>query len=126
MTAKERQKTWEKTRLQNLVRHKSGRYYARAFARGKEVWKSLKTDRFSVAQAKLADFLKQHRSLNGGIANRTGSLTFGEALRLHLQRLADDVEGRRTKPATERYWQQVFAALLKSWPGLEAKDVRRI
>jgi hypothetical protein len=28
-------KTWERTRLQNLGRHKSGRYYARAFARGK-------------------------------------------------------------------------------------------
>src|SRR5262249_6341805 len=33
-------KTWERTRFQNLVRHKSGRYYARAFASGKEVWKS--------------------------------------------------------------------------------------
>ena len=45
-----------KTRLQNLVRHKSGRYYARAFAGGKEVWKSLKTSHFSVAQARLAEF----------------------------------------------------------------------
>jgi hypothetical protein len=54
-------KTWERTRLQNLVRHKSGRYYARAFARGKEVWKSLTTSHFSVAQARLAEFLKEHR-----------------------------------------------------------------
>ena len=52
-------KTWEKTRLGNLVRHKSGRYYARAFAGGKEVWKSLKTSHFSVAQARLAEFLKE-------------------------------------------------------------------
>jgi integrase len=44
-------KTWERTRLQNLVRHKSGGYYARAFAGGKEVWKSLKTSHFSVAEA---------------------------------------------------------------------------
>ena len=36
-------KTWERTRPQNLIRHKSERYYARAFAGGKEVWKSLKT-----------------------------------------------------------------------------------
>jgi phosphatidylserine decarboxylase len=54
-------KTWARTRLQNLVRHKSGRYYARAFASGKEVWKSLKTSHFSVAQARLAEFLKEHR-----------------------------------------------------------------
>ena len=32
-------KTWEKTKLQNLVRHKSGRYYARLFLNGKEIWK---------------------------------------------------------------------------------------
>jgi len=47
-------KTWEKTRLANLVRHRSGRYYARAYTGGKEVWKSLKTSHFSVAEAKLA------------------------------------------------------------------------
>ena len=36
----------------NLLRHKSGRYYARAFAGGKEVWQSLKTSHYSVAEAK--------------------------------------------------------------------------
>jgi hypothetical protein len=30
-----------KTRKPNLLPHKLGRYYARAFAGGKEVWKSL-------------------------------------------------------------------------------------
>jgi hypothetical protein len=54
-------KTRERTRLKNLILHKSGRYYARAFAGGKEVWKSLKTSHFSVAEAKLAEFLKEHR-----------------------------------------------------------------
>ena len=29
--------------MQNLVRHKSGRYYARTFANNKEIWKSLRT-----------------------------------------------------------------------------------
>jgi hypothetical protein len=43
MKARKPTKTWRKTRKPNLLRHKSGRYYARAFARGKEVWKSLKT-----------------------------------------------------------------------------------
>jgi hypothetical protein len=71
---------WERTRLQNLVRHKSGRYYARAFAGGKEVWKSLKTSHYSVAQARLAEFLKEHRERasngNGGVS---GKMRFGEA-----------------------------------------------
>ena len=43
-------------------RHKrSGGYYARAYANGKEVWRSLKTKHFSVAEARLAEFLKEHR-----------------------------------------------------------------
>jgi len=42
----------EKTRLQNLIRHKPKRYYARAFAGGKEVWKSLNTSHFSASQAR--------------------------------------------------------------------------
>src|SRR6478672_1949546 len=60
-------KTWQKTRKPNLLRHKSGRYYARAFASGKEVWKALKTSHYSVAEAKLAEFLKEHRErVNNG------------------------------------------------------------
>lgn len=125
MTVAHRSKTWEKTRLQNLVRHKSGRYYARTYSRGKEVWKSLRTDRFSIAQARLADFLKQHRALHG-LARRDAVMPVGEALRLHLQHLADDVAAKRRKATTLRYWRQIFTALLKSWPGLESKDVRRV
>jgi hypothetical protein len=73
-------KTWERTRLQNLLRHKSGRYYARAFAGGKEVWKSLKTSHFSVAQAKLAEFLKDHRQrVSNGNGEVSAKMSFGEA-----------------------------------------------
>jgi len=50
-------KTWERTRFQNLIRHKSGDYYARAFAGGKEVWRSLKTSHFSVAESDMT-FMK--------------------------------------------------------------------
>src|SRR5437588_6552582 len=41
-------KTWNRTSVQNLLRHNSGRYYARVFANGKETWKSLKTDLLEV------------------------------------------------------------------------------
>src|SRR5438874_2490620 len=80
VTERKPTKTWEKTRLQNLVRHKSGRYYARAFASGKEVWKSLKTSHFSVAQAKLAEFLKDHREqVSNGNGEVSAKITFGES-----------------------------------------------
>jgi integrase len=117
-------KTWERTRLQNLVRHKSGRYYARAFAGGKEVWKSLKTSHFSVAEAKLAEFLKEHRErVSNGNGEVSAKMTFGEAAAIHLRNLADNL---RIKPRTRDYWREVLAALVKSWPGLNETEIRKI
>jgi integrase len=117
-------KTWEKTRLQNLVRHKSGRYYARAYAGGKEFWKSLKTSHFSVAQAKLAEFMRDHRQRVGNTREKVSAkITFGEAAEIHLGDLEDDTEIKET---TRHYWRQCLAALLKSWPALNEMEVRRI
>src|SRR5207244_8975389 len=117
-------KTWERTRLQNLVRHKSGRYYARAFAGGKEVWKSLKTSHFSVAEAKLAEFLKEHRERrSNGNGEVSGKMTFGEAATIHLRNLDDNL---RIKPRTRDYWRECLAALQKSWPSLSETEVRKI
>ena len=73
-----RPKVWTKTGKDNLVRHKSGRYYARVFGNGKEVWKSLKTSHFSVAQARLAEFLKDHRQRVGNGGGRKGFRDLGE------------------------------------------------
>src|SRR5213595_1214781 len=88
MKERKQTKTWERTRLQNLVRHKSGRYYARAFAGGKEVWKSLKTSHFSVAQARLAEFLKEHRQrVSNGNGEGSAKMTFVDAAEIHLRNL---------------------------------------
>ena len=124
MRVRKSTKSWQKTRKPNLLRHKSGSYYARAFAGGKEVWKSLKTSHYSVAEDKLAEFLKEHRervsNSNGDVSAKT---TFDEALKIHQQNLADDVT---IKPATRHYWNQIFVALLKSWSGLADREIRRI
>jgi integrase len=117
-------KTWQRTRLQNLVRHKSGRYYARAFANGKEVWKSLKTSHFSVAQAKLAEFLKEHRErVSNGNGEVSAKMTFGEAALIHLRNLDDNLSIRRR---TRDYWRECLAALRRTWPGLNETEVRKI
>jgi integrase len=117
-------KTWERTGHRNLIRHKSGRYYARAFAGGKEVWQSLKTSHYSVAQARLAEFLKEHRERasnhNGGVSAK---MTFGEAAAVHLRNLDDNL---RIKPSTRDYWRQRLLALIKSWPRLNETEVRKI
>jgi hypothetical protein len=117
-------KTWERTRLQNLVRHKSGRYYARAFAGGKEVWKSLKTSHFSVAEARLAEFLKEHRQrVTNGNGEGSAKMIFAEAAAIHLSNLD---ENSRIKPSTRKYWRECLTALLKSWPSLNETEIRKI
>ena len=85
-------KTWQRTRHQNLLRHKSGRYYARAFAGGKEVWKSLKTSHLSVAQAKLTQFLKEHRErVSNASSEVSAKMTFVEAAAIHVRNPEDNV-----------------------------------
>jgi integrase len=117
-------KTWQKTRKPNLLRHKSGRYYARAFAGGKEVWQSLKTSHYSVAQARLAKFLEEHRErVSNGNGEVSAKMTFREALKTHQQNLADD---GTIKATTRHYWNQIFVALLKSWSGLGDREIRRV
>src|SRR4029453_829296 len=113
-----------RTGHRNLIRHKSGRYYARAFAHGKEVWQSLKTSHYSVARARLAEFLKEHRerasNCNGGVS---GKMTFGEAAAIHLRNLDDNL---RIKSSTRDYWRRRLLALVKSWPRLKETEVRKI
>ena len=123
-----RPKVWTKTGKDNLVRHKSGRYYARVFGQGKEVWKSLKTSHFSVAQARLAEFLKDHRQRvgNGSGANGSGisaKMTFGEAAEVHLRDLDNNV---KLKPRTRSYYRERLRALEKSWPDLSRTEIRKI
>lgn len=118
-------KTWQKTRLQYLVRHKSGGYYARVFIGGKEVWKSLKTSHFSVAEAKLAEYLREHRERvrTNGNGQVSAKMTFGEAAAVHLQNLNDNLS---IKPRTRDYWRECLVALQKSWAGLSESEIRKI
>jgi integrase len=117
-------KTWEKTPRQNLVRHKSGRYYARLFLNGKEIWKSLKTSHFSVADARLATAVKEHRERKGKKVDASNAkMTFDQAATLHMQRLDENVSLKRR---TRKYWREVSASLLKSWPSLAATEIRRL
>ena len=118
------QVTWQKTKIQNLVRHKSGRYYARAFEKGKEVWKSLKTPNLGVAKVRLAEFLGERREVVAaaeGVA--LGTLTLGQCIILYLQKIDDD---RHTKPETKKYWRKCAAVVRRTWPDSEELDVRKI
>jgi integrase len=117
-------KTWARTGHRNLLKHQqSGNYYARTFAGGKEIWKSLKTSHRSVAEARLAEFVKDHRKrLNSGGEN-SAKMTFDQAAKIHLQNIDNNP---RLKPRTRDYWRQRLAALIKSWEGLNETEVRKI
>ena len=55
MSAQKVAKNWRKTNVENLVKHRSGGYYARLYVAGKERWKSLRTTVLEVAKARLRD-----------------------------------------------------------------------
>jgi len=50
-------------------------------------------------------------------------MTFGDAAALHMQNLNDKVS---IKKRTRTYWQEIKQALLKSWPTLEATEIRKL
>jgi len=116
---------WQKTPVSNLVRNAtSGAYYARVRVAGKLIWKSLKTDRITVAQLRLGDFLKQERRrAEAAESGGRGKITFEQALKTYEQRLDGDVS---LKPRSKEYRRERIKALLKSWPELKSTDVRHI
>src|SRR5438128_7779715 len=117
-------KTWARTGHRNLLKHQqSGNYYARTFAGGKEIWKYLKTSHRSVAEARLAEFVKDHRKRLGNGGENSAKMTFDQAAKIHLQNLDDNP---RLKPRTRDYWRQRLVALTKSWEGLNETEVRKI
>ena len=116
---------WQKTPVANLVRHvQSGNYYARIRVRGKLIWKSLKTDRISVAKLRLGDFHKEERQRAAAQkAVARGKMTFADALQTYRERLSGD---QSLKDRSKTYRQERIAALLKSWPDLNQMDVAQI
>ena len=67
----DQKKTWQPTQYANIVRHvPSGIYYARLRIKGKLMWRSVKTDKISVAKTKLGDVEKEeqlHLRVPGGV-----------------------------------------------------------
>ena len=116
---------WQKTPVANLVRHvQSGNYYARIRVRGKLIWKTLKTDRISVAKLRLSDFHKEERHrAEAHKAVARGKMPFGQALETYRERLKGD---QSLKDRSKTYREERIAALLKSWPELEQTDVAQI
>ena len=117
--------SWQKTPYANLVRYApSGRYFARIRVGGKLIRQSLKTKVLSVAKLKLADLEKQERAkLEGRQRLTEGKAFFRDLVKEYLERLDGNPN---LKPRTKEYYKERLAAMLKSWPGLNDMDVRKL
>jgi len=121
------QELWQKTNYSNLIRYvPSGVYFCRIRVNGKLVRKSLKTDVLSVAKLRLADRekeLRQTADRETALQRGRGQMTFGEALKIYQNKLANNVN---IKTRTKEYYEQRIDALKRSWSGLENLNVKAI
>ncbi len=112
----EQEPQWQKTPVANLVRNAaSGTYYARVRVDGKLIWKSLKTDRMTVAQLRLGDFLKEERHRAEAVqATARGKMTFEQALKIYRERLAADKRCARQSMSFSHQLRSPSAAFCNS------------
>jgi integrase len=122
-------KTWSKTRVQGLMRHKTGNYYARLFVGGKEKWVSLKTHSLEVAKGKMrsdeeVSDVRDAQERKEEI--RAGKMTVETAMELYKKHLAHRVVIKKIKPSTEEFWHTALNSIRLSWPKLAEADVSDI
>lgn len=97
----------------------SGAYFGKVKIQGKQIRQSLKTDVFTTAKLKLADFKKE--KLKKSLRPVAG--TFGEARALYE---ADLVADHTLKDGSKLYRRNCIKALLHTWPGLDALPPAKI
>ncbi len=110
-----------KTKTQFLYKHTNGQYYARGYAQGKSVWRSLKTDLYSAAVARLKPALDEIR-LQPNPATASAA-TLGDLIGLYLAQVSRRVG---IKPSTVHYRKQLFARIRKEWPGVDDLVPRKV
>lgn len=110
--------TWETTSVQHLLRdNKSGRFYGRWTVAGKQIWRKLDTDVFTVAKLRLADEISKVERLRAGrTAVQSGKGTVADLLQIDRDRTDANTE---LKPATIAAREGARRKILKTWPGFE-------
>lgn len=116
--------TWTPTKVQFLYRHKNGRYYVRTYAGGKEKWNTLRTTLLSVAKNRMKTHLDAAERLRGNehAEEATGKLISGDALVVYRREL----EKLNAQPKTKAFRQAGIKLVLRTWPDVEALNVRKI
>jgi hypothetical protein len=109
----ERISLWQKTPYANLVRNqRSATYFARLRVNGKLIWRTLKTDKISVARPRLADFVKERRQdQDREHESIRGKMLVANARQIYEQRLNDYPD---LKPTAKLYRSKRIQALMRS------------
>ena len=117
-------KDWQKTQYANLIRYvPSGTYFARFRVRGKLIRKSLKTDVLTTAKLRLADMERCEReAAESNEAVFRGRMTFGDCVAIFK---AQSETSKLLKQSAKDYRKEVIDSIIKSWPDIESRDVRR-
>jgi len=117
-------KEWQKTQYSNLIRYvPSGTYFARLRVRGKLIRKSLKTDVLSVAKLRLADLEKNEReTAESNESAFKGRMVFGDCVEIFK---AQTTASTLLKQSAKIYRQEAVESIIRTWPGILARDVRR-
>jgi integrase len=111
--------TWERTAVQNLLRNgKSGRYFGRWTVSGKQIWRKLDTDVFTVAKLRLGVESAKIEALRGSrAAVTTGAGTVGDLMATYEERTRLNAD---LKPSSVSARLVALKKVTKTWPGLAA------
>src|SRR5687768_16012634 len=131
-------KTWTRTNIGNLIKHRSGRYYSRLFVGGKQRWRSLGTKVLEVAKAKLREEQRAQGKIVPIVTHaRSGRMTMDAAITV----LRNEIEAKLAMPRSKKkrmitdttghYRAQTIEALCKTWTeivgsNLAAMEVRKV
>ena len=138
MSERKTVKTWGKTSVQNLVKHRSGGYYSRLFVGGKERWKSLRTKVLEVAKARLREEQRQAEQF-AHLAKpaKSGRMTMGMALETLLNEVRARVPMRRRGRKSEitessaHYRKETVESLRQTWEKIignefDLQEIRKV
>lgn len=104
---------------ENLIRNReSGKYYVRLEHGGRDVWKSLKTDKITVARLRKDDVMAQIRAKGSDSLTRD-NLTMGECAVVYLQGKRDE----KLEPSAYKYCERSVIMLRTYFKGFDAKLV---
>ena len=122
MSERKAVKTWNKTSVQNLVKHRSGTYYARLYIGGKERWRTLGTPVLEVAKVKLREQQREQGALEP-VAKpaRSGRMTVAMAIEELMRDVSACIPMRRggrksgITASSAHYRKETVESLRKTW-----------